>query len=959
MSMSIYSSLSVLPFCSNSPNLQRCRSHLLPSTSLLTPSNYSTTRPSITTQNLLSKNRKVDIICCCSMPVVQVSSPQLQGLLSCSRALWVTRSLIAWNVDVGNGSCYLYASRTADLVLTDDGVQGEDVVINLEEDSGGLPLNVIEKFPHICNYRAFKVPSTVDVKSLLKCQLAVAPFHADGQCISATGLQLPGVLDDLFAYSGPLGAVFTEEAVSLYLWAPTAQVVRACIYSDPSGGTPLESVLLEEDNGVWSVNGPRTWEGCYYVYEVSVYHPSTLQIEMCTTNDPYARGLSSDGMRTLLVNLDCDTLKPEGWDELADEKSILSSFSDISIYELHIRDFSASDQTVRPDFRGGYLAFTSQDSAGIRHLKTLSAAGLTHVHLLPTFQFGGVDDEKEKWEYADTNKLATLPPDSDEQQAQVTAIQDKDGYNWGYNPVLWGVPKGSYASNPNGSSRTLEFRKMVQALNRIGLRVVLDVVYNHLHGSGPLDDNSVLDKVVPGYYLRRDRDGFIEHSACENNTANEHFMVERLILDDLLCWAVNYKVDGFRFDLMGHLMKSTMVKAKSSLQSLSKEKNGTDGSKIYLYGEGWDFGEVAKNGRGINASQFNLHGTGIGSFNDRIRDAVLGGSPFGHPLQQGFITGLSLQPNAQDHGSKTAMDQMLAVSKDHIQVAMAANLRDFVLTSRNGEEVKGSEVLTHDGLPVGYASCPTETINYVSAHDNETLFDIVCLKTPMEISVDDRCRINHLATSIVALSQGIPFFHSGDEILRSKSLDRDSYNSGDWFNRLDFSYETNNWGVGLPPKGKNEKNWPLIKTRLADPSFKPKKSHIVAAVENFSNILRIRYSSPLLRLRTANAIQQRVRFHNTGPSWVPGVIVMSIEDGHDGMPGLAQLDPIYSYIVVVFNACPTEVTAAIPALQSRTLQLHPVQATDKLVKSSKYEASSGTFNVPSRTTSVFVEPRGI
>ncbi|KAJ4972169.1 hypothetical protein NE237_005268 [Protea cynaroides] len=957
MSMSIRSSFSVVPVHTNSTNLQPCRSRLPPSTFLLTAFNYFTARSSTTVLHLAPKTRKVDTISCCSMPVEQVSSPQLQGLLSYSRAYWVSRSLIAWNINIENGSCFLYASKTADLVLTDDGIQGEDVLIKLEDDNCGLPLNVTEKFPHIRNYRAFKIPLTVDVKSLLKCQLAVVSFHADGQCSNATGLQLPGVLDDLFTYSGPLGAVFTEEAVSLYLWAPTAQVVRACIYSDPSGGNPLESILLEEVNGVWSVNGPKTWEGCYYVYEVSVYHANTLQIETCTTNDPYARGLSPDGMRTLLVNLDCDTLKPEGWDGLADEKPILSSFSDISIYELHIRDFSASDQTVRPDFRGGYLAFTSQDSAGISHLKKLSAAGLTHVHLLPTFQFGGVHDEKEKWEHTDTNKLATLPPDSEEQQAQVTAIQDKDGYNWGYNPVLWGVPKGSYASNPNGSSRTLEFRKMVQALNRIGLRVVLDVVYNHLHGSGPLDDKIVPEKVVPGYYLRRDRDGYIEHSTCENNTASEHFMVERLILDDLLCWAVNYKVDGFRFDLMGHIMKNTMVKAKSSLQILSKEKNGIDGSKIYIYGEGWDFGEVAKNGRGINASQFNLHGTGIGSFNDRIRDAVLGGSPFGHPLQQGFVTGLSLQPNAHDHGSKTTMDHMLAVSKDHIQVGMAANLRDFVLPNYKGEEVKGSEVVMHDGLPVGYASCPTETVNYVSAHDNETLFDIVSLKTPMEISVDDRCRINHLATSIVALSQGIPFFHSGDEMLRSKSLDRDSYNSGDWFNRLDFSYETNNWGVGLPPKIKNEDNWPLIKPRLADPSFKPQKSHIVAAVENFCNILRIKYSSPLFRLRTANAIQQRVRFHNTGPSWIPGVIIMSIEDGYDGMPGLAQLDPIYSYIVVVFNSCPTEVTAVIPALQARTLQLHPLQATDELVKGSKYEAASGALTVPSRTTSVFVEPR--
>uniref|UniRef100_A0A1D1YVX7 Pullulanase 1, chloroplastic n=2 Tax=Anthurium amnicola TaxID=1678845 RepID=A0A1D1YVX7_9ARAE len=302
---------------------------------------------------------------------------------------------------------------------------------------------------------------------------------------------------------------------------------------------------------------------------------------------------------------------------------------------------------------------------------------------------------------------------------------------------------------------------------------------------------------------------------------------------------------------------------------------------------------------------------------------------------------------------------MLGASLDHIQVGLAANLRDFVFTGHSGVPMKGSEVLTHDMMPVAYASSPIETVNYVSAHDNETLFDIVSLKTAEDISVDDRCRINHLATSIIALSQGIPFFHAGDEILRSKSLDRDSYNSGDWFNKLDFTYQSNNWGVGLPPKAKNEKNWPLIKPRLANPSFKPREEHILAAVENLKNLLKIRYSSPLIRLRTANAIQERVRFHNTGPSWKPGVIVMSIEDGHEGLPGIAQLDPIYSFITVVFNACPTEVSFIVPGLTKRTLQLHPVQlmSADELTKRSSYEPYLGSFIIPHHTTAVFVEVR--
>ncbi|QCE07791.1 pullulanase [Vigna unguiculata] len=888
------------------------------------------------------------------------SLSQMQNSLLYSRAYWVTESLIAWNVDVANGfSCHLFGSKNASLTIANGQIEGEDLRVELQKDRAGLPSNVLEKFPHIRGYKAFKLSSTLDVKSLLKSQLAVAIYDSDDKCSNCTGLQLPGVLDELFSYNGPLGALYSEEAVSLYLWAPTAQAVRAYIYKDPSGDDPIEIVCLEEENGVWRTKGPKSWEHCYYVYEVCVYHHSTLRVEKCYANDPYARGVSSDGRRTFLLNLDSDELKPEGWDHLANGKPTIHCFTDISLYEMHIRDFSATDLSVQPAFRGGYLAFTLQDSAGVLHLKRLSSAGISHVHLLPTFQFAGVDDQKENWRFVDTSILESFPPDSDQQQALITAIQNFDGYNWGYNPVLWGVPKGSYASNPNGPYRTIEFRKMVKALNHIGLRVVLDVVYNHLQGSGPSDEHSVLDKIVPGYYLRRNRDGFIENSTCINNTASEHFMVERLILDDLVHWALNYKIDGFRFDLMGHIMKRTMVKAKTALHSLTKEKDGVDGSSIYIYGEGWDFGEVAKNGRGINASQFNLPGTQIGSFNDRIRDAILGGSPFGNPLQQGFVTGLLLQPNGHDHGTEENAKSMLAASMDHIQIGMAANLRDFVLTNSKGEEVKGSEILTYDGTPVAYASCPIETINYVSAHDNETLFDIVSLKTPMDITVTERCRINHLATSIIALSQGIPFFHSGDEILRSKSLDRDSYNSGDWFNRLDFTYNSNNWGVGLPPQEKNEKSWPLIKPRLANPSFKPQKIDILAAMENFLNLLRIRYSSPLFRLKTANAIQQRVSFHNTGPSWFCGVIVMSIEDGHDGFPGLSQLDPIYSFIVVVINASPKEASFVSPALQSRSLQLHPIQvsSSDEVVKSSRYEASSGCFVVPQRTTAVFVEPR--
>uniref|UniRef100_A0A0E0ICV7 Glycosyl hydrolase family 13 catalytic domain-containing protein n=1 Tax=Oryza nivara TaxID=4536 RepID=A0A0E0ICV7_ORYNI len=806
-----------------------------------------------------------------------------QGFVSDARAYWVTRSLIAWNVNDQDTSLFLYASRDATMHVSDGAIHGYDSKIELEPEHASLPDNVAEKFPFIRSYRTFRVPSSVDVASLVKCQLAVASYDAHGRHQDVTGLQLPGVLDDMFAYTGPLGAVFSDKDVDLYLWAPTAQDVRVCFYDGPAGPL-LQTVQLKELNGVWSVTVPRYRENQYYLYEVKVYHPSTSQVEKCLADDPYARGLSANGTRTWLVDINSETLKPASWDELSDEKPNLESFSDISIYELHIRDFS-------------------------------------------------VDDNKSNWKFVDEAQLAKLPPGSDEQQAAIVSIQQEDPYNWGYDPVLWGVPKGSYASNPDGPSRIIEYRQMVQALNRIGLRVVMDVVYNHLDSSGPFGVSSVLDKIVPGYYLRRNVNGQIENSAAMNNTASEHFMVDRLIVDDLLNWAINYKVDGFRFDLMGHIMKSTMIRAKSAIRSLTRDVHGVDGSKIYLYGEGWDFGEVAQNKRGINASQINMSGTGIGSFNDRIRDSVNGGNPFGNPLQQGFSTGLFLEPNGYYQGNEADTRRELATYADHIQIGLAGNLKDYVLRTHTGEAKKGSDIYTFDGSPVGYTSSPVETINYVSAHDNETLFDIVSIKTPIGLSIDEKCRINHLASSMIALSQGIPFFHAGDEILRSKSLDRDSYNSGDWFNK--------------------------IKPRLENPSFRPLKNHILSVFDNFVDILKIRYSSPLFRLSTASDIEQRVRFHNTGPSMVPGVIVMSIKDAQNEKCKMAQLDKNFSYVVTIFNVCPHEVSIEIHDLASLGLELHPIQvnSSDALVRQSAYEASKGRFTVPRRTTAVFVQPR--
>ncbi|CAI5474022.1 unnamed protein product [Closterium sp. Yama58-4] len=247
------------------------------------------------------------------------------------------------------------------------------------------------------------------------------------------------------------------------------QEVTLLLFDQPHASPPVSRQRMERGSeGQWSAQGPMAWQGMYYQYEIRVFHPATNRIETCVTTDPYSRGLSANGERSLVVDLSDAALAPPDWSTLHQQKPPLQSFSDVSIYELHIRDFR-------------------------------------------------------------------------------------------YDPVHWGVPDGSYATHADGAARTLEFRSMVQAVNGMGLRVVLDVVYNHLYASGPHSPFSVLDKVVPGYYVRRDMEGRVESSACCNNTASEHAMVERLIVDDVVMWATQYKVDGFRFDLMGHLMKHTMV----------------------------------------------------------------------------------------------------------------------------------------------------------------------------------------------------------------------------------------------------------------------------------------------------------------------------------------------------------------------------------------------------------------
>ena len=458
-------------------------------------------------------------------------------------------------------------------------------------------------------------------------------------------------------------------------------------------------------------------------------------------------------------------------------------------------------------------------------------------------------------------------------------VAGADGFNWGYDPLHYTTPEGSYATDPDGPARTLQFREMVKGINRAGLRVIMDVVYNHTPAAGQ-DPKSVLDRIVPGYYQRLDpATGAVETSTCCSNTATEHLMMGKLLVDSVLTWATQYKVDGFRFDLMGHQPKALMVELRHELDALTRKRDGVDGRRIFLYGEGWNFGEVANNARFVQASQLNMAGTGIATFSDRLRDAVRGGGPFdADPGIQGFASGLYTDPNdSPANGTPAEQRARLLHYQDLIKLGLAANLRDYTFVDSAGQTVRGSQV-DYNGQPAGYAADPGETITYVDAHDNETLFDALQLKLPRDTAMADRVRMNTIALATTALAQSPSFWHAGNDLLRSKSLDRNSYDSGDWFNRIDWSGRESTFGSGLPPAPDNKDKWPFMRPLLADPALKPGAADMRAAHARAEELLRIRFSSPLFRLGSAELIQDRVSFPIGGPGQTPGVIVMAIDD---------------------------------------------------------------------------------
>ncbi|WP_182111944.1 MULTISPECIES: pullulanase-type alpha-1,6-glucosidase [unclassified Actinotalea] len=893
---------------------------------------------------------------------VGVVDPPLAGV-GTAQAHWLDAGTIAWpaallpGTDASAQTWRLHHAPDASLEVVDDAVQGGEA-IELALDEGGLTAEQLAAFPHLEGFLALSVDAPrAEVEALLRGELLVGQYDAAGAATAITGVQVPGVVDDLFAQDAAdraLGATWRSGRPDLALWAPTAQDVDLLLWTPDRRGRldldaePQRVAMDRGADGTWTVRGQKAWADAAYLYEVTVYAPSTDAVEVNRVTDPYSVALTLNSTHSVLVDLDDRDHQPRLW-RTADQPEVEPV--DQTIYELHVRDFSISDETVPAELRGTYGAFAQEGTAGRQHLRELADAGLTTVHLLPTFDIATIEEDRGA-QATPPCDLASFPPDSPEQQACIEQIRAGDGYNWGYDPLHFSAPEGSYARDAHGGARVAEFRTMVGALHDDGLQVVLDQVFNHTAASGQ-DPKSVLDRVVPGYYHRLDATGQVETSTCCQNLATEHAMTEKLMVDSVVTWARDYKVDGFRFDLMGHHSVQTMQAVREALDALTPRRDGVDGSAVYLYGEGWNFGEVADNRLFTQATQGQLDGTGIGTFSDRLRDAVRGGGPFDEdPRVQGFGSGAFTDPNgAPVNGSQDEQRARLQHQADLVRLGLAGNLEDFAFLASDGTVRTGAE-LDYNGQPAGYATSPEEVVTYVDAHDNETLFDSLTLKLPQDTPMADRVRMNTLSLATTALSQTPSFWHAGTDLLRSKSLDRNSYDSGDWFNEIDWSGQGTTFGRGLPPAADNEAKWPYQAPLLADPALAPTPADIEAAGDQAQDLLRLRFSTELFRLGDAELIREKVTFPGSGPDAAPGVIAMHVDDtvGRD-------VDPELDGLLTVFNASDEPAVIALADLAGADYELSPVLAegSDDVVRQTTWDEASGTVTVPARTVAVLVD----
>lgn len=512
-----------------------------------------------------------------------------------------------------------------------------------------------------------------------------------------------------------LGVTYKEERTTLKVWAPTASEVKLNLYAhgteeegQSSKQLEQEISLRQEAQGVWTVTLEGDYHGVYYDYDITVDGVTKR------TADPYATACGANGRRSMIV--DFSRTNPKGWEE---DESPRAKVECPFLYELHVKDFSYDTNSgMKEAYRGKYLAFTEEGTTyqgdqihatGIAYLKQL---GVTHVHLLPVYDFGSVDE-----------------------------LGDNDQFNWGYDPVNYNVPEGSYATDPkDGTVRIKEFKQMVMAFHKAGICVILDTVFNHTY-----QVDSWLQRTVPYYYYRQWEDGsFCDGSACGNDTASDRSMFGQYMKQSILHWVKEYHIDGFRFDLMGLHHTEIMNEIREELDKLP------DGKEILIYGEPWAAAKTCMKKGAIPAIKDNVEKLNerVAIFCDSTRDAIKGHVFYGKV--PGFING------------KKGLEEEIA----HAVVAWC------------------------DGSQKWKPKAPSQIISYVSAHDNFTLWDKLMLtmkKTPQYEKRDEEIvRVNKLAAAIVFTCQGIVFMQAGEEFARTKLGDENSYASSPKVNQLDW-----------------------------------------------------------------------------------------------------------------------------------------------------------------------------
>lgn len=519
--------------------------------------------------------------------------------------------------------------------------------------------------------------------------------------------------DEYPVYNGDdLGVTYTPENTVFKLWSPAADLVTLTLYNADTETAPtaVHEMTLDED-GVWSYTAQGDLSGTYYTYTADVKGEKGVPAA-----DPYSVACGRNGLRSQVIDL--AATDPQGWD--SHKNPAPASPVDMVIYELHIRDMSI-DPNSGIENKGKFLGLTEQNTAtpqgvvtGIAHLKKM---GITHVHILPSFDFFSVDELKD---------------------------DAARGYNWGYDPHLYNVPEGSYATDAaDGATRVREYKQMVKALHDAGIGVILDVVYNHTGRT----EESVFNRLVPEYYYRHNADGsFSDAASCGNETASERPMVRNFILNSVKYWAKEYRLDGFRFDLMGIHDIETMNQVTAELQKIRPE--------IFVYGEGWTAGSspLPDSLRALKANVPQLNSTA--AFSDEIRDAIKG-HVFTHDAKA-FISGEAKLTESIKFG--------VVGGTQHPQIDYkAVNYTDFP-----------------------WAPQPTQCIVYASCHDNHTIWDRLINSVP-DASETQREKMQQLALGIVLTAQGVPFLHAGSEFCRTKQGVENSYKSPDSINLMDWN----------------------------------------------------------------------------------------------------------------------------------------------------------------------------